>query len=133
MPYSMREDEDPSSRSDQPAGTSPTGNPRSAAVPTSVVATLVLVAIVAALCFLLGRMRTLSGIVLGAVVGYLLGLRAGEQGAPQPRVLQPLSDRVKQIAQDPDRKIEAIRIYREETGADLREGRDAVEEYINTL
>jgi hypothetical protein len=42
----------------------------------------------------------------------------------------PLSDRVKQLASDPARKIEAIKVYREETGAELAEAKDAVEAFI---
>jgi len=45
----------------------------------------------------------------------------------------PLSDRVKEIARDPNRKIEAIQAYREETGAGLAEAKDAVEAYIDSL
>jgi ribosomal protein L7/L12 len=43
----------------------------------------------------------------------------------------PLSDRVKALADDPARKIEAIKVYREETGAGLAEAKAAVEAYIN--
>jgi hypothetical protein len=42
----------------------------------------------------------------------------------------PLSDRVKELARDPARKIEAIKVYREETGAGLAEAKAAVEAYI---
>ncbi len=42
----------------------------------------------------------------------------------------PLSDRVKQLAADPGRKIEAIKVYREETGASLVEAKEAVEAFI---
>jgi ribosomal protein L7/L12 len=38
-----------------------------------------------------------------------------------------LSDRVKQLAADPARKIEAIKVYREETGAGLAEAKEAIE------
>jgi hypothetical protein len=44
-----------------------------------------------------------------------------------------LSDRVKELARDPYKKIEAIKVYREETGANLVEAKDAVEAYINSL
>jgi ribosomal protein L7/L12 len=44
----------------------------------------------------------------------------------------PLSDRVKQLAADPGRKIEAIKAYREETGAGLAEAKEAVESFINS-
>jgi ribosomal protein L7/L12 len=37
------------------------------------------------------------------------------------------------IARDPARKIEAIRILREETGCDLSEAKDEVEAFIRTL
>jgi ribosomal protein L7/L12 len=44
----------------------------------------------------------------------------------------PLSDRVKELARDPARKIEAIKLYREETGAGLAEAKKAVETFINS-
>jgi ribosomal protein L7/L12 len=44
----------------------------------------------------------------------------------------PVSERVKQLAGDPARKIEAIKVYRQETGAGLKEAKDAVETYINS-
>jgi ribosomal protein L7/L12 len=40
-----------------------------------------------------------------------------------------LSDRVKELAADPRRKIEAIKVYREETGAGLAESKEAIEAY----
>jgi hypothetical protein len=43
-----------------------------------------------------------------------------------------LSDRVKDLARDPMRKIEAINAYREETGASLAEAKEAVEAFINS-
>ena len=43
----------------------------------------------------------------------------------------PLSDRVKQLADDPALKIEAIKVYREETGEGLAEAKEAVEAYIH--
>ena len=43
-----------------------------------------------------------------------------------------LSDRVKQLAADPGRKSEAIKVYREETGAGLAEAKEAVELFINS-
>jgi ribosomal protein L7/L12 len=39
----------------------------------------------------------------------------------------PPSDRVKALAADPKRKIDAIRLYRRETGADLRQAKAMVE------
>lgn len=41
-----------------------------------------------------------------------------------------LSDRVKEIARDPARKIEAIKMHREETGAGLKDAKDAVESWM---
>jgi ribosomal protein L7/L12 len=43
-----------------------------------------------------------------------------------------LSDRVKQMAADPNRKIEAIKAYREETGAGLAEAKEAIEAFTNS-
>ncbi len=42
----------------------------------------------------------------------------------------PLSDEVKALANDPSRKIHAIKVYREQTGLGLKEAKDAVEAYI---
>ncbi len=50
--------------------------------------------------------------------------------SPPPR---PLSDRVKEIARDPARKIEAIKLCREETGASLADAKQDVEDYIRNL
>src|SRR5436305_12107891 len=50
-----------------------------------------------------------------------------------PTAPLPLSDRVKEIARDPHRKIEAIKVYREETGVGLAEAKDAVEAYQLSL
>ncbi len=44
----------------------------------------------------------------------------------------PLSDRVKELARDPARKIEAIKVYRQETGAGLAEAKEAVEAYLHS-
>jgi len=44
-----------------------------------------------------------------------------------------LSDRVKELARDPKQKIQAIKAYREETGAGLAEAKEAVEEFIDSL
>ncbi|MFL5330094.1 MAG: ribosomal protein L7/L12 [Gemmataceae bacterium] len=44
-----------------------------------------------------------------------------------------ISERVKEIARDPSRKIEAIKAYREETGAGLKESKDAVEAWIDSI
>ena len=44
----------------------------------------------------------------------------------------PLSDRVKQLADDPSRQIEAIRVYREEMGVGLAEGKEAIDAYTHS-
>lgn len=44
-----------------------------------------------------------------------------------------LSDRVKELARDPSRKIEAIKVYRQETGAGLAEAKETVEAFIHSL
>jgi ribosomal protein L7/L12 len=49
----------------------------------------------------------------------------------QPLRRQPLSERVKQLAGDPARKIEAVKAYREETGAGLAEAKEAVESFLD--
>lgn len=56
-----------------------------------------------------------------------------EQGIDpdQPVPTQPLSDRVKHLACDPTKKIEAIKVYREETGASLAKAKQAVEAFAN--
>jgi hypothetical protein len=43
-----------------------------------------------------------------------------------------LSERVKEIASDPSRKLEAIQAYREETGASLADAKEAVEAFIDS-
>lgn len=71
----------------------------------------------------------LGMMVLYSVVSFASRSRGGRAG----RTSAPLSDRVKDIARDPSRKIEAIQAHREETGAGLAETKDAVEAYINGL
>jgi len=51
-------------------------------------------------------------------------------GIQPPPEHSPLSARVKELAADPARKIQAIKVYREETGAGLREAKDAVVEWV---
>ena len=41
-----------------------------------------------------------------------------------------LSEEVKALADDPARKIEAIKLHREQTGLGLKEAKDAVETYM---
>jgi hypothetical protein len=68
-------------------------------------------------------------VLVYTVLNLRLGFRKSSTG--QPPV--PLSDRVKELARDPNRKVEAIALHREETGADLAEAKAAVEAYINSL
>ena len=44
----------------------------------------------------------------------------------------PLSERVKQLASDPAHKIDAIKAYREETGAELVDANAAIEVFIKS-
>jgi ribosomal protein L7/L12 len=44
-----------------------------------------------------------------------------------------LSERVKEIARDPMRKIEAIKLHREETGSGLAEAKRTIEAFIDSL
>lgn len=52
-------------------------------------------------------------------------------GLISPPLYSP-SDRVKQLAADPKRKLEAIKAYREESGLGLREAKRIVEELIES-
>ena len=51
-------------------------------------------------------------------------------GIQPPPEHSPLSERVKELAANPARKIEAIKVYREETGAGLKDAKDAVEKWM---
>jgi hypothetical protein len=44
----------------------------------------------------------------------------------------PLSDRVKELASDPTKKIEAIKVHREETGASLAQAKQAVDAFTTS-
>lgn len=48
-------------------------------------------------------------------------------------VATSMSEGWKKLASDPKQKIEAIKLYREETGAGLAEAKDAVERYALSL
>jgi ribosomal protein L7/L12 len=48
-------------------------------------------------------------------------------GVDPTQGLLPCSERVKQLAAEPGRKIAAIKAYREETGASLAEAKEAIE------
>ena len=41
-----------------------------------------------------------------------------------------LSERVQALARDPSRKVEALKAYRQETGAGLREAKEAIEAFL---
>jgi CHASE3 domain sensor protein len=41
-----------------------------------------------------------------------------------------LSEQVRQLADDPNQKIAAIKLYREQTGASLAEAKEAIEAYL---
>jgi hypothetical protein len=43
-----------------------------------------------------------------------------------------LADRVKDIARDPARRLEAIKVYGQETGSGLAAAKQAVETYVST-
>ncbi|HTK73728.1 MAG TPA: ribosomal protein L7/L12 [Gemmataceae bacterium] len=60
-----------------------------------------------------------------------LDLILGKLGipVPDPGAASGLSAGVRQLADD-GRKIEAIKLYREETGVGLKEAKDAVEAYM---
>jgi hypothetical protein len=44
----------------------------------------------------------------------------------------PLSPEVQELARHPSRKIQAIKLHREQTGAGLKEAKDAVESFIES-
>jgi hypothetical protein len=44
----------------------------------------------------------------------------------------PLSPEVQELARHPGRKIEAIKLHREQTGAGLKEAKEAVESFIES-
>ena len=52
-------------------------------------------------------------------------------GLTSPPLYTP-SDRVKQLAADPKRKIEAIKVFREESGLGLKEAKTIIEELIQS-
>jgi hypothetical protein len=75
--------------------------------------------------------RVASGLILGLCLGYLLGVRIGGQRTQAgERTLPPLSDRVQQLALEPDGFIAAIKACREETEAGLAEAKTAIEVYL---
>jgi hypothetical protein len=82
-----------------------------------------------------GVLVTLAGIQLGInqVIGRLNRLERKVDMLLRQFNIDPvpqLSDRVKEIARDPTKKIYAIKAYREETGAGLLEAKLAIEEYL---
>jgi len=79
-------------------------------------------------------------IAFGATLGYFIGVVIGarritgnallHREIPLPQVVL-LSDRVKAIANQPNRLIEAVKLYQEESGADLADAKAQVEAYLN--
>ena len=61
-----------------------------------------------------------------------LNLLLKQMNIPSEAAFGP-SERVKELARDPSRKIEAIKVYREETGAGLAEAKEAVEAWMSSL
>jgi hypothetical protein len=47
-----------------------------------------------------------------------------------PAIPGDLSDEVKSLADDPTKKIAAIKLYREQTGLGLKEAKDAIDAYV---
>jgi hypothetical protein len=115
-------------------------------VPWIVVALVLVVAGLAGLGYVFDQVGQLLPpdlrlLAIGFVLGFLVGLRVNDWSTRRSRAGPPLSDRVKdlplsdrvkEIARDPARKIEAIKAYREETGAGLVEAKGVVEAYINS-
>jgi hypothetical protein len=64
------------------------------------------------------------------IVYLVQSFRSSRPGGDGTRA--PLSERVKEIASDPLRTIEAIRVYREETGASLEDAKEAIEAFIRS-
>jgi ribosomal protein L7/L12 len=58
-----------------------------------------------------------------------------QQGVPPPApvVAGEVSDEVQQIALDPARRIEAIKLHREQTGCGLAEAKRDVEQFIKNI
>ena len=61
-----------------------------------------------------------------------LDLILGKLGitVPDPGAASGLSPAVRELLTDDSRKIEAIKLHREETGVGLKEAKDAVEAYL---
>ena len=79
-------------------------------------------------------MAIMWGVSILMMVSYsVISFRSGRPSGAVVNTGSPPSDRVKEIARDPARKIEAIKLYREETGAGLADAKAAVEAYINSL
>src|SRR5262245_44301208 len=68
------------------------------------------------------RLRRLEGKV-DAILGHL-GVTY------QDPIIASLSAEVRQLADDPNKKIQAIKLLREQSGMGLKEAKDAVEAYV---
>jgi len=66
---------------------------------------------------------------LGSLGAYLNARRQIKRIEHAGRLSLELSDRVKEIARDSARKVEAIKVHREESGAGLAEAKEAIEAY----
>ena len=56
------------------------------------------------------------------------------QGIDATKQDYAFSERVKELlAADPPLRIEALKVYREETGASLRESKEAIDSFINNM
>lgn len=83
--------------------------------------------------------REASLVITGMCLGYIArgwieawgSTSPAKRPSPDASSKSPeLSERVKAIADDPDRFIEAIKAYREESGAGLADAKNAVEAYV---
>ena len=81
-------------------------------------------------------------VLVGLCVGFQLAVwihrarrdsRASRAGNPAAAALNPISDRVRALASDPTRKIEAIKVYQEESGVGLAEAKSIVEALARDL
>ena len=90
--------------------------------------------------------------IVGAIVGLCLGLMVGVLFRLSGEVARlrrdiariarhlnvdlsaptGLSERVKELARDPARKIEAIKLHRDESGASLAEAKKEIEDYVRS-
>ena len=79
-------------------------------------------------------------VIFGVTLGYLAGVWVGAKrsfasaslrGESCTKELVELSDRVRAIADEPERFIEAIKAYQEESGVGLAAAKSAIETYLH--